>query len=323
MNNIQDSTYPRDLDAKLNVSHLCAQMELPTGAIVKSGNAYQKIDRPEGIWPQGYGYYVEFAVKWKMGYRKYRFNGRAKNNHYATMLANGRPMTHDDAIFLNISPRQATAFKALLTQFTFDELLEKIDPPEVAVDDKYLYECDNLSHRSDLGAKADLMSATSIVDIKVCVKNEGKKWLKQCAIYAAMAYAKYGYNIQHIEAVNYLTGQSFVLDISNLPVKWQVTYITVLDQLISSTILRMGPSTDKITTATSLPTTPVRIATPKDNHPKTSPQRSKTSPPRTTTAHSEPFADDTDADCCCISIFASCMAGISKIISNIANCCSK
>ena len=226
--------------ARAYVSHLCSYMDLPRGSNVDPDESYPKITRPNGIWPQGYGYYVEFAVKWKMGYRTYTIHDKEKIKLFSRIARKLEPMTTSAAVSFSMPGSSFEKFVNNLGEFTFDKLVAEIKTPKITVDDKFVSEWENLSHRpGELGAKADIMSDDTIIDIKVCVKDEPSKWLIQCSIYATLAYEKYGYDIKRIFVVNYLNGTSYKLNMSKLPVGWQVAYLKELNSHIDSEISKV------------------------------------------------------------------------------------
>lgn len=218
-----------------SLTEISKHLTLPAGAVQEECVYFSKIDRPANVNPQGFGYFVEFLVKWLMGFRK--FPG-IDADRIANI--NRRGLEMQDAIDIGLHAADRAAFTRALENVSLSVLLSQVGRylPSVPPDENLIARAEKLGHREKFYAKADILGITLVVDIKVCVRDEPTKWFQQTLGYGALFNVFYGGRIYKLEVVNYLTGTVFRLNLKDATVGWERKTISEIDASIRTYINR-------------------------------------------------------------------------------------
>ena len=218
------------------ISHL---LTLPKDAVHEAVEHFTPITRPEGISPQGFGYFVEFLVKWLLGYRKFPGMSSDRQATLDRLVRSGKPLDMKSAIDLGLRAATKEKFENIMQSVDLADLMSQIKRylPPVKPDDALLARAEHLGHRERFSAVADLMTVDLIVDIKVCVRDEPAKWFQQTIGYGALFNIFYGGRVERLEIVNYFTGTVHRLNLktanSAVPgYRWDVAVIREIDALL-------------------------------------------------------------------------------------------
>jgi hypothetical protein len=208
-----------------NISVVSKDLYLPRECKIEESRGYGTASRPSGISPQAFGYFIEFVAAWKMGYRPESLSDEIKRDP--------SKMTTQIAVSYSGHVKDRDAFVSALRPHTFETYLTQIRVPDITIEANHMALAKKLSHRRDLGAKADIMTHDTVIDIKVCVKDEPEKWLRQVYAYAALANVNYSeeFSINRLLVINYYTGKAFAIDLSRLHETWARECVELLDDV--------------------------------------------------------------------------------------------
>ncbi len=167
--------------------------------------------------------FLTYLVKWKLGFRSHSVHQNVGNRLEAQFYLDGSPINIGEH---GIAER--TDFDRIrdkLGNARFKRLFGEIEIPDVDVDDRYVSIGDALAFPFEGTDHPDILSDSTIINIKASTVDTPLEWLKQAALHAAMANQDYDCNIKTAIVINYITGKSYKLDLRLSPADWHEKFL--------------------------------------------------------------------------------------------------
>lgn len=219
--------------------------------VIDTNSLIPIVERPEGISPSMYGYFVEFLIKHAMGIHHFTEVQKYLAIHGLEKLPEGLSMTGPKltpkkrCLFINKSYLKTEHDPLDICNFSFCPKLLMNKHNESKASALYVYvkknleyyklyyetiknfkalprleksnqdKCDKISVGCVIGV-IDLIVDDTIIDIKCCAKENVNYYRKQLYTYACLYQLRYGASIKYCKIYNFYTGNVYSMDVGGI-----------------------------------------------------------------------------------------------------------